>query len=107
MIHATVILNAGHPIFKGHFPGHPVLPGVCMLEMITEITDHHLLLHTRISSAPMIKYLNMIDPNKDPLIHFEIQYETGITNMLTHGKIYSDARIFMKFQLTLLTLKNN
>jgi 3-hydroxyacyl-[acyl-carrier-protein] dehydratase len=106
-IQVSVMLDAAHPIFKGHFPGHPVLPGVCMLEMITEILGNHVQKQARITSAPMIKFLNMIDPNKDPLIHFEITYEPGTTNTLTQGKIYSGARMFMKFQLGLLLLKTN
>jgi 3-hydroxyacyl-[acyl-carrier-protein] dehydratase len=104
-IQAAVMLDAGHPIFKGHFPGHPVLPGVCMLEMITEIVGNQEQKQVRITNAPMIKFLNMIDPNKDPLIYFEIKFEPGAANILTQGKIYSGARMFMKFQLNLLVLK--
>lgn len=107
IIQATVLLHAEHPIFKGHFPGHPVLPGVCMLEMITEITSSHLKERIRITSASMIKYLNMIDPNKDPLIQFEIKYEHGPTNIATQAKIYSGIRVFMKSQLSFVILQND
>jgi 3-hydroxyacyl-[acyl-carrier-protein] dehydratase len=107
IIQATVLLQAGHPIFKGHFPGHPVLPGVCMLEMITEITGSHLQERIRITSASMIKYLNMIDPNKDPLIQFEIKYQRGTTNIATEAKIYSGNRVFMKCQLSFLFLQKD
>ena len=27
-----VRLDASHPVYRGHFPGHPVLPGVCPLQ---------------------------------------------------------------------------
>ena len=74
-----------------------------MLEMIKEITGSHLKKPTRINSAPMIKFLNMIDPNKDPLIQFEIKYEPGTNNIPVQGKIYSGTRVFMKFQLNLVT----
>jgi 3-hydroxyacyl-[acyl-carrier-protein] dehydratase len=107
IIQATVQLHAEHPIFKGHFPGHPVLPGVCMLEMISEITGSHLRERIRINSASMIKYLNMIDPNKDPMIQFEIKYEQGPNNILTQGKIYSGTRVFMKYQLSFVILQND
>jgi 3-hydroxyacyl-[acyl-carrier-protein] dehydratase len=107
IIQVAVQLQAGHPIFKGHFPGHPVLPGVCMLEMITEITGSHLQKRIRITSASMIKYLNMIDPNKDPLIQFEIKYEQGPKNIVTQGKIYSGTLVFMKCQLSFVILQKN
>ena len=27
-----VRLDAAHPVYAGHFPGNPVLPGVCTLQ---------------------------------------------------------------------------
>lgn len=27
-------LNPGHALYQGHFPGQPVVPGVCTLQMI-------------------------------------------------------------------------
>lgn len=107
IIQASVLLRAGHPIFKGHFPDHPVLPGVCMLEMITEIMGTHLQQQFRITSASMIKYLQMIDPNPDPLIQFEITYEQSLKSIPAQGKIYSGTRVFMKFQLMLAVLPKN
>jgi 3-hydroxyacyl-[acyl-carrier-protein] dehydratase len=100
-VQVEVLLQADHTIFKGHFPGQPVLPGVCMMEMITEIMEEHLKKSFRISSAPLIKFLLMIDPRKDPLIYFEIIYQTLPGTTTANGKIYSGLQIFMKFQMNL------
>ena len=101
IIHATALLQTDHAIFKGHFPGQPVLPGVCMLEMITEITGHQLNQKFRITAAPLIKFLSMIDPGKDPLIQFEIKYQPSEGKIALGGQIYSGFRVFMKFQMML------
>ena len=101
IIRATALLQADHAIFKGHFPGQPVLPGVCMLEMITEITRSQLNQKFRITAAPQIKFLNMIDPGKDPLIEFEIKYALVSDKLTLAGSIHSGPRVFMKFQMTL------
>ena len=105
-IQASALLRADHAIFKGHFPGQPVLPGVCMLEMITEIAGRHLNQRFRITEAPLIKFLNMIDPGKDPLIHFEIRYEPSAGRIPVAGRIYSGLRVFMKFQMTVEPLNS-
>ena len=102
LIQATILLQAEHAIFKGHFPGQPVLPGVCMMEMITEITGVYLQQAFRIASAPLIKFLHMIDPGKNPLINVEIKYQSLDKNLITYGKIYFREAVFMKFQLTLI-----
>lgn len=31
-VKTSIILNPLHPIFKGHFPDNPILPGVCMMQ---------------------------------------------------------------------------
>jgi 3-hydroxymyristoyl/3-hydroxydecanoyl-(acyl carrier protein) dehydratase len=32
----TFALPAGHPIFAGHFPGRPIVPGAMLLEWVLE-----------------------------------------------------------------------
>jgi 3-hydroxyacyl-[acyl-carrier-protein] dehydratase len=29
-------LNPDHTVYQGHFPEHPVVPGVCLLQLIKE-----------------------------------------------------------------------
>ena len=35
----TIQISDKHPIFKGHFPESPVLPGVCILQIFKEISE--------------------------------------------------------------------
>jgi 3-hydroxyacyl-[acyl-carrier-protein] dehydratase len=106
-IQASVKLKTDHAIFKGHFPGQPVLPGVCMMEMISEITGEYLRQSFRISGGPMIKFLHMIDPQKNSQVSLEIKYQYTTENVTTSGKIYSGSEIFMKFQLFLVPEKGH
>ena len=32
-------LNPNHQVFEGHFPNNPITPGVCMMQIIKEITE--------------------------------------------------------------------
>ena len=101
-IQVTVKLMSDHAIFKGHFPGQPVLPGVCMMEMIAEITGQILQKSFRISGGPMIKFLRMIDPERNPRISLEIKWESIAGKTNTDGKIFFGSETFMKFQLILV-----
>lgn len=100
-IDTVVELRPDHAIFKGHFPGQPVLPGVCMMQMITEITSEFLKKSFRISRAPMIKFLHMIDPGSNPQIHLQIKFDSAPPKTLASGKIFFGPEIFMKFQIHL------
>lgn len=70
---AQIILDPSHAIFKGHFPSQPILPGVCMLEilkeMVREIKDKPLDL----KKGATIKYLKIVDPTVDPHLTLDIQ----------------------------------
>ena len=39
---AMIRLNPSHEIFKGHFPGNPILPGVCVVQILKEILMYQL-----------------------------------------------------------------
>ncbi|MET3979642.1 3-hydroxyacyl-[acyl-carrier-protein] dehydratase [Mucilaginibacter sp. UYP25] len=62
VIEAAVIINADDRIFEGHFPGHPVLPGACMLQIIKEVLQEALGEQLILKKASSIKFLIQVDP---------------------------------------------
>jgi 3-hydroxyacyl-[acyl-carrier-protein] dehydratase len=92
---------ADHAIFSGHFPGQPVLPGVCMMEMVAEIMGDYLKGSFRISGGPLIKFLRMIDPRINPEIQMEIKFNPSDEVIITSGRIFFGSDVFMKFQINL------
>jgi len=58
----TVALNPAHPVFKGHFPGNPVVPGVCQVQMVTESLQSVTGMKRFLKEADNIKFLSMINP---------------------------------------------
>lgn len=70
---ARIELNAGHDIFKGHFPGEPIVPGVCLLQMAKEIIEERLKVKLQLIKAPNVKYLSIVNPDVDPIIEYQFQ----------------------------------
>lgn len=71
-----VSLNPDHDIYRVHFPGNPVTPGVCLLQMATEILEHHYGRRLRLDTALNIRFKNRITPDLLPTfdfnkVHFE------------------------------------
>ncbi len=72
-IKATVKLDKDHRIFEGHFPGHPVLPGVCVIQIIKELTEKALDENLMLSVASNVKFMSVINPEKNDIIEFRIE----------------------------------
>lgn len=59
-----------HPCFPGHFPGNPIVPGVVILDMVTE----NILARypgCRISGFPKVKFLSPLSPDIEFLLTWE------------------------------------
>jgi len=73
-IDAEVRLNSNDEVFKGHFPGQPVLPGACMVQMLKAILEQTMQCKLKLRKAPNIKFLSVVVPD----IHSTIKYTIDI-----------------------------
>jgi 3-hydroxyacyl-[acyl-carrier-protein] dehydratase len=71
----TVRFNPAHEIFKGHFPGQPVVPGVCMIQMVKEMLGEHLGKPMFLRSTGQVKFLQLITPNISPVLNLSWKQE--------------------------------
>ncbi len=59
----TIALD--HPAFAGHFPGHPVLPGVVLLSLVMQALADNADLTSKVGATPCIdnaKFLHPVGP---------------------------------------------
>lgn len=59
---AQINLNKDHDIFKGHFPGNPVTPGVCMMQIVKELTEEFTGKKLFLKTASNVKFMAIINP---------------------------------------------
>ena len=58
-----ITLNPAHPIFAGHFPGNPITPGVCILQIIKELTEKITQKKLFLSKTSQVKFMTLINPH--------------------------------------------
>lgn len=82
-VNATVKLHAEHDVFKGHFPGNPIMPGVCMIQMIKELTEKTTGKELFLSVANNVKFMAKINPEENEIINLnlKISEEDGIVKV--------------------------
>jgi len=63
---AKITINKDHKVFKGHFPDNPVTPGVCMMQIIKELTEGIVDKKLFMKSSSNVKFMAIINPDKTP-----------------------------------------
>ena len=58
----VISINEKHEVFKGHFPGNPIMPGVCMMQIIKEITEQITESKLLMESLSNVKFMALINP---------------------------------------------
>lgn len=57
-----VRLHADHFIYQAHFPGNPITPGVCIVQMICEILQNRLGRPLSLAKIVNLKFVSVINP---------------------------------------------
>jgi 3-hydroxyacyl-[acyl-carrier-protein] dehydratase len=95
---AQVKLDGKDPLFKGHFPSQPVLPGACMIQILKAIMERNLNCKLDLKVGSNIKFLSIIDPTKHSVINYTIESEVMENKLLeVDCKIQTTDTIHMKF----------
>ncbi|HNW56907.1 MAG TPA: 3-hydroxyacyl-ACP dehydratase [Bacteroidales bacterium] len=97
---ADVKLNRLHEIYKAHFPGNPITPGVCLLQIVLELLSDKFNRDLRLVQAKNIKYLKVISPVENPEIEFVIKYRIENDMIFAVTNIVCGETIFTKIEAT-------
>ena len=98
-IESEISLNTVHDIYKGHFPQQAVVPGVCMMQILTELTSHALDKEMSLKKASQAKFLIPIVPDKDPELNIRIKYQRMEEGQVKiSGSIHAGELTFFKFK---------
>ncbi|KIC62481.1 3-hydroxyacyl-ACP dehydratase [Chryseobacterium taiwanense] len=88
---AQINLNKDHDIFKGHFPGNPVTPGVCMMQIVKELTEEFTGKKLFLKTASNVKFMAIINPFETPKLTLQLditenEEEVKVKNTTSFGE---------------------
>ncbi|MEX6688109.1 3-hydroxyacyl-ACP dehydratase [Danxiaibacter flavus] len=103
VLHATLTVNSTHRIFQGHFPGQPVVPGACLLQIVKELTELAIGRSLRLIKADDLKFLSIINPNDKDRLAVNIHYSlTDSMHVKINATILKNEDVCFKCKATLL-----
>ena len=66
-------LNPEHFIYQAHFPGEPITPGVCIMQIAVELFEVTLKTPIALNTVKNIKFLRIISPNEVTDVKYSLQ----------------------------------
>ena len=103
VVKATIAINKEHRILEGHFPGLPVVPGVCMLQIVREIMEVSSKKQLKITAADNMKFLSVINPEQNTEVEVAISYTEDAGKFLINATLFAATVTFFKIKATLQT----
>jgi 3-hydroxyacyl-[acyl-carrier-protein] dehydratase len=95
----TLELNPAHPVYEGHFSGNPVVPGVCQIQMISELLSVIKGSALRLMHADNVKFLSLMVPDKNHIIDADIRVRTAENGEISaNATLQGGEVIFIKFK---------
>ena len=80
-----VTISADHPSLAGHFPGHPVIPGVVMLGEVMYAIREMATVNIEFTSVPSVKFMSPLNPGEPLTITLEQQGDDATEFTCTTG----------------------
>lgn len=68
----TVSIGHDHPSLAGHFPGHPVVPGVVLLDEVLSLVRESSGAAQSVTGLPLVKFSSPLSPGEVVTIHVDL-----------------------------------
>lgn len=94
-----ITLNPGSEVYKGHFPGNPVSPGVFNMGMIAACASDAAGRELHIRNVSRCRFLAIISPSETPSLNIEFSVSAAAGNdYAVSAKITDGERTFVDFK---------
>lgn len=95
------VIDPQSEIFRGHFPGAPVLPGVCTLSIVKDCLERVVMKKTTICEISQCKFTGMVDPFQEQSMSIEIEVSAADEErgkLSANVKMSETERVIMKLR---------
>jgi 3-hydroxyacyl-[acyl-carrier-protein] dehydratase len=105
LIQAEATVPMSSPVFEGHFPGYPLMPGVLLIETMAQASGFLVLARIGFSRMPLLvavkqaKLRRFVGPGESLLVEARLVHE-GSGFAVANGELHSAGRKVGEAELT-------
>lgn len=74
-----VVLHPDHFIYQAHFPGEPITPGVCIIQMVKELLEDLVKHPLSVTAVKTVKFLAILSPIETPEVTCTLTLKQSFT----------------------------
>ena len=97
----SIILRSDCEVYRGHFPGNPISPGVCNIEMIKECAEEVIGKELRIQTIKQCRMKAVVSPAICPMLKIDMKYVPTSDGYSVTASIFDAQKIYMEFKGTM------
>ncbi|MCD8304795.1 MAG: beta-hydroxyacyl-ACP dehydratase [Prevotellaceae bacterium] len=96
----SIRLNPENIIYKAHFPGKPITPGVCLVQIALELLELYTGKTLRLSEAKNVKFVSILSPLENVVVNCTFsRMEVDAKVLKTQALVRNHKGIFAKMSL--------
>lgn len=96
---AVIVLNPDSAIYKGHFPGNPITPGVVIIGIARELIEHALGLSLTLTGVPSVKYMSVLTPTSSPKVTYILEFTADNDKVKAKATVKNETTSFARISL--------
>ncbi len=96
-----ITLNKECAVYEGHFPGSPVSPGVCNIQMLKECAEDMIGKELFLNNLQLCRLTTLITPLTHPQVVAEVTINSNDGTYKMRGTIGKDEEIYLDLKAEL------
>ena len=100
-------LNGDHFIFRCHFPEQPIVPGVCIVQMLSELIAGYAGRKLYVKEMRRVKFVGPVYPDQTPQLSYRITSYNDDGQTVTASAVLTPlgegSNVLCKLSLTLVS----
>jgi 3-hydroxymyristoyl/3-hydroxydecanoyl-(acyl carrier protein) dehydratase len=98
----ALLLNKDHFIYRAHFPGNPITPGVCIIQLCKELMEHRMGKSLFLRRVENVKFLSVINPLEADRVQVAFSKVVPVNDGYKFSaSVYREDVVFAKLSLCL------